>query len=145
MISDINHFLQYIEKDNHSCPLSEALIRDYFQVQDIVPAYMRLCDELERVLNSHDYDMRKHQPFILICIHLKRIRRRLFFILKEAFVGTNYRKLFMKNRFLIKKMEKHISVMNRLRRDRGKNRASPEEVAEIFSKIQRIVNAVKLG
>jgi len=145
MISDINHFLQCIEKDDESFPLSEALIHDYFQVQDTTPAYMRLCDVLERVLNSHDYDMRKHQALIFIYIHLQQIRHRLFFILKEAFAGTNYRKLFMNNRFLIKKMEKHLAVMNRLRRDRGKNQASDKELTEVFSKIQRIVNAVEPG
>jgi len=145
MISDINHFLQDIEKDDDSFPLSEALIHEYFQVQDTTPAYIRLCDVLERVLNSHDYDMRKHRPLILIYIHLQQIRHRLFFILKEALAGINYRKLFMNNRFLIKKMEKHLAVMDRLRRDRGKNQASDKELTEVFSKIQRIVNAVAPG
>lgn len=145
MISNISHFLKDIEKDDDSFPLSEALIHDYFQVQDTTPAYMRLCDVLEQVLNSHDYDMRKHQSLILIYIHLQQIRHRLFFILKEALVGTNYCKLFMNNRFLIKKMEKHLAVMDRLRRDRGKNQASDKELTEVFSKIQRVVNAVELG
>ncbi len=145
MVSDIGHFLQDIEKDDHTFPLSETLIHDYFQVQGTTPAYMRLCDVLERVLNSNDYDMRKHRSLILIYIHLQRIRHRLFFILKEALESTNYRKLFMGNRFLINKMEKHLAVMDRLRRDRGKNQASEEELTEVFSKIQRIVNAVTPG
>ena len=145
MISDINHFLQDIEKDDDSFPLSEALIRDYFQSQDTTPAYMRLCDVLERVLNSQDYDMRKHQPFISIYIHLQQIRHRLFFILKEALTGINYRKLFMNNRFLIDKMEKHLAVSDRLQRDRGKNQASDKEITDVFSKIQRIMNAIEPG
>jgi surface carbohydrate biosynthesis protein len=145
MISENSHFLQDIEKGDDSFPLSESLLHDYFQVQDTTPAYMRLCDVLERVLNSHDYDMRKHKLLILIYIHLQRIRHRLFFILKEVLAGTNYRNLFMNNRFLIKKMEKHLAVMDRLRRDRGKNQASDKELTEVFSKIQRIVNAVEPG
>jgi len=145
MISDINHFIQSIEKDDDSFPLSEVLIHNYFQVQDTTPAYIRLCDVLERVLNSHDYDMRKHRFLILPYIYLQRIRHRLSFILKEALAGTNYRKLFMNNRFLIKKMEKHFAVMDRLRCDREKNQASDKELTEVCSKIQRIANAVEPG
>jgi len=145
MISDISHFLQDIEKNDDTFPLSEALIRDYFQSQDTTPACIRLCDVLERVLNSQDYDMRKHRPLILIYILLQQIRHRLFFIIKEVLARTNYRKLVMGNHFLIKKMEKHLAVMDRLRRDRGKNQASDKELTEVFSKIQRIVNAGEPG
>jgi hypothetical protein len=106
---------------------------------------MRICDVLERVLNSHDYDMRKHRFLISIYIHLQQIRHRLFFILKEALAGTNYRKLFMNNSFLNKKMKKHLDVVDRLRRDRGKNQVSDKEFNEVFSKIQRIVNALEHG
>lgn len=139
-ISDVNCFLQGIEKADDSFPLSETLLRDYFQVKDTTPAYVRLCDVLERVLDSKDYDMRKHRSFILIYIYFQQIRHRLFFLIKEALAGINYQKLFMNNRWLNKKMENHLAVMDRLRRDCGKNQASDRDFADIFFKIQGIIN-----
>ena len=140
LISNVEHFLEDIVKSGTSFPLDADLIDSYYQVQETKPTFMRICDVLEHVLNTKDYDMRKNQVFIAARLRLLRVRARLLFIVKEALTGTNYSKLFLNNPLLIKKMDNHIAVMDRLRRDRDKNLASPTESAEVFSKIQRVVS-----
>lgn len=144
MISDIDCFLQNIEKDDDQFPLDEVLIHNYFQVQEGGLVYMRLCNMLERVINTQVYDMRKHRPLILIYIYLQQVRHRLSFLIKEVLSSINYQKFFMNNRWLVNKMKNHISLMDRFRRDRDKNQASEEEIAEASSEIKKIVNLGQL-
>jgi len=143
MISDAEIFLQDLENNDGPFPLDTALIYSYYQVQDTTPAYMRICDVLERVLNTNDFDMPPKGGLFIIRLHLARIRNRFAFIIKEAIAAINYRMFFLKNQLLIRKLENHIAAMDRLKRDRGKNQASDEELTHVFYKIQRVVNADK--
>jgi surface carbohydrate biosynthesis protein len=136
-ISDIDDFLRDIHNSNASFPLNKALILDYFQVCNDVPSYVRICNVLEQVHNTSDYDMRRHRPLLKSYIYFQRIRHRVFFICKEIISRYDYHKLFFNNRFLITKITNHISVMSRLRSSREKNQASEIELLDIFSKINR--------
>lgn len=142
MISSVESFLQSIEKKDNIFPLDESLIYEYFQVQKNIPAYMRVCNILERVHNNNDYDMQRYMQLVKIYIPLQKIRHRLFFILKEILLGFNYIKLFMNIHFLIEKMNKHSSFMERMKRDRNKNMASENELSQICSKIKKILEDV---
>lgn len=143
MISKVESFLQDLEINEGPFPLDAALIYSYYQVQDATPAYMRICDVLERVLNTSDHDMPQKGGLHFLRLHLVRIRNRFAFIIKEALTATNYKMLFLKKQHLIKKLENHMAAMDRLKRDREKNQASSEELTDVCYKIQRAVNAAK--
>ena len=137
LITNIDDFLDALERSDAPFPLDTSLVSNYYQVQQDVPAYVRVCDVLEAVLNTSGFDMRRTRPFTRLRLWVLRTRARLFYLCKEALACTDYRQLLLENRFMVQKVENHIAVMNRLQRDRGKNQASAQETAEMLAKAKR--------
>jgi len=139
-VSDLDSFLACLKTTGERFPLDEALLREYFDVDPRTPSYMRVCDLLERVFQSEDYDMPPSSLWFRAWLPLERLRHRVFFVLKELIVKTNYRALLLHHRHLIARIENHRAVMDRLRRDRWKNQATVDELTELLSKQRRVVN-----
>lgn len=136
LIKELDAFLSELEHPPVEFPLDPGLINSYYQVQEALPSYVRVCDILEQVLRTTRFDMRHTRPFCGLRLRVLRTRARLFFLCKEALARTDYRALLLNNRRLVQKMESHLAVMDRLNRDRSKNQATPEETVVTLAKVQ---------
>jgi surface carbohydrate biosynthesis protein len=139
-VSDLQGFLEAIDREADEFPLEKELLRTYFDVRAETPTYRRLCDLLERVARSAEYDMPSRTAWFRIGLAIHRARHRLFFVVKELLARTDYRRVFRHNLWLVSRIDNHVAVMDRLQRDRPKNQASAEELAEMMSKLRRIVD-----
>ena len=145
LISDPEVFICDLADNNGPFPLDEVLVREYYQVKNDSPSYCRICDVLEDVINTKEFDMPRKSFLFVVNIHFIQMKTHFLFIIKQLLSRSSYEMIFFWNRFLVSKLDNHIESMSRLNRDRGKNQASEEELAEIFEKIRRVLNAVKHG
>lgn len=139
-VSDFREFLTGLGAD--SAPsLDDGVIRDYFDVDETVPSYVRICDVLERMLKTPELDMPTPTRWARLHLEVERLRHRVFFLMKEFLARKNFRNWLPARSWVAARLENHCAVMTRLDRDRWKNQATDEEIAELMAKMRRIVNA----
>lgn len=139
MLTNVEDVFRNIEEKDGDFPLNMDALNRYYQIENTNPVYIRICDLLEQVYSTNDLDMPQKPISFTLRLYLTRLRNRLAFIIKETIAGSNLL-ILIGGQYLIKN---HIAIMDRLRRDRAKNQATAEELAHDFSKLQRVVNAVK--
>jgi surface carbohydrate biosynthesis protein len=136
MISDKNIFLESIDQKDQQFPLDESILKRYYNVTE-KQSHIRICDLLEEILKTKNYDMRSHRPFLYCYLHIQRFRHRLFFLFKEILSKHNYKAILFNNSFLVNKVKNHIQFMNRMENDRCKSQATSDELYDILQKIIR--------
>lgn len=136
MITTLPGFLNDLEEAEHAFPLNSAIIKNYFDVDPETPSFIRICDLLERVYKEDDFNMKRRNRFFILYIHFQRFRHRLFFIFKEKLAKNKYAKMIIFNKFLLRKIQRHIEFMERMQNDREKNQASLNELTELNLKIK---------
>ncbi|MCZ2484743.1 surface carbohydrate biosynthesis protein [Aquirufa antheringensis] len=139
-VTCLKDFLSLFENGAEKFPLNLEVLNSYYNVNDQISTTIRICDLLEEMISSEFYDMRKYRSNLSIYIYLQRLRHRITFLLKETFSSNKIFYLLFSYKYLRKKLDSHISIMNRMNFDKDKNKASSIEVDSIMSKIKMCLN-----
>jgi surface carbohydrate biosynthesis protein len=127
-----------IENNTNAFPLDLRILNSYYNINKELTSTIRICDILEQMILTDNFDMRKHRSNLKIYITYQRVRHRLFFIIKEFLTNLNKSIFIFKN--INDKLVKHVSIMNRMQNDRIKNQVSKKELEKIVSKIKFCFN-----
>lgn len=137
-ITTREEFMSSLERRASEFDLNPETIRRYYAVDSQRPTYERICDVIETMLESDQYDMPPVGILRRTYYYVHWLRHRVFFLAKEVLVLPPIYKLLGKLPRLGSKLENHQLLLLRMSTDRWKNLASLEELQDLDRAIERI-------
>ena len=140
-ITKLNVFLNLLVNKDEKFPLNLEVLNSYYNINLEESTTNKICDLLVQMIKTDKYDMKKYKSNLMIYIFLQRLRHRLTFLVKENLTKHKIFYYIFNTKYLRKKLDAHISIMNRMNVDKNKNIATKEEVEIIINKINNSYSA----
>ena len=140
-LTKLNDFLNSLLSKDEKFPLNLQVLNSYYNINLEVSTTNRICDLLVQMITTDKYDMKKYKSNLMIYIFLQRLRHRFTFLVKETLTKYKIFYFILSFKYLRKKLDAHISIMNRMKVDKNKSIATKEEVESIINKINSCYSA----
>ena len=140
-LTKLNEFLNSLLNKDEKFPLNLEVLNSYYNINLQLSTTNRICDLLVQIITTDKYDMKKYKSNLMIYIVLQRLRHRFTFLVKETLTKYKIFYFLFNLKCLRKKLDAHISIMNRMNVDKNKNKATKEEVDTIINKMNNCYSA----
>ncbi len=130
-IANYESFSAVLSQGSTDFPLKEDLVKHYFDAYSDTFSFSKVCDVLEKVYSSLDYQMK-----IPIKLKLRNLLYRNYNRLIGLLSILPYKKLFFFSKDIMRRIAHFKGTLERVKKDSQKNIASSEEIETIIKKLK---------